>query len=216
MKPKLEKKKKKVCSFFSGHPPQPTCAPAPNCSCSFTCNPSMLPLNLLPSPLCHEVLLFPEWLLHLQAVSTAKELLRQGEDIYSAAQRATECENIGQSNQACFLHFLWKGSSSTRVCNTSRKQVLISGDKKPYYAICQSVKTEQWQMLRRRGVPCMDSCPEVLLGLVAKWRGQAFTLKRISVHIAFPCVIIGSWSSPFPSQQSSSTHLKTQEKYHLS
>lgn len=36
------------------------------------------------------------------------------------------------------------------------------------------------------------------------------TLKRMSVHIAFPWVIIGSWSSPFPSQQSSSTHLGTQ------
>lgn len=37
------------------------------------------------------------------------------------------------------------------------------------------------------------------------------TLKRISVHIAFPWVIIGSWSSPFPSQQSSSTHLGNSE-----
>lgn len=33
------------------------------------------------------------------------------------------------------------------------------------------------------------------------------TLNKISVHMAFPCVMIGSWSSPFPSQQSSSTHL---------
>lgn len=39
------------------------------------------------------------------------------------------------------------------------------------------------------------------------------TLKRMSVHIAFPWVIIGSWSSPFPSQQSSSTHLEAQSDY---
>lgn len=39
------------------------------------------------------------------------------------------------------------------------------------------------------------------------------TLNRMSVHIAFPWVIIGSWSSPFPSQQSSSTHLEAQSDY---
>jgi len=33
------------------------------------------------------------------------------------------------------------------------------------------------------------------------------TRNSMSVHIAIPCVIIGSWSSPLPSQQSSSTHL---------
>lgn len=33
------------------------------------------------------------------------------------------------------------------------------------------------------------------------------TLNRMSVHMALPWVIMGSWSSPFPSQQSSSTHL---------
>lgn len=201
----------------------PLCSPSTTNLCTSTqlqLQFHLQPINATPESTTISIVPWstsvPWMTLHHQAVSTANELLRQGGDIYSAAQRATECENIGQSNQACFLHFLWKGSSSTRVCNVSRKQVLISGDKKPCYAICQSVKTEQWLMLRRRGVPCMDSCPGVLLGLVARWRGQAFTLKRISVHIAFPCVIIGSWSSPFPSQQSSSTHLKTQEKYHLS
>ena len=29
----------------------------------------------------------------------------------------------------------------------------------------------------------------------------------MSVHMAMPCVMIGSWSSPLPSQQSSSIHL---------
>lgn len=35
-----------------------------------------------------------------------------------------------------------------------------------------------------------------------------YTLNRISVHIALPWVMMGSSSSPLPSQQSSSTHLK--------
>ena len=33
------------------------------------------------------------------------------------------------------------------------------------------------------------------------------TLKSMSVHIALPCVMMGSWSSPRPSQKSSSIHL---------
>lgn len=33
------------------------------------------------------------------------------------------------------------------------------------------------------------------------------SLKRMSVHIALPWVMMGSSSSPLPSQQSSSTHL---------
>ena len=36
--------------------------------------------------------------------------------------------------------------------------------------------------------------------------GVDLPLKRMSVHIAFPWVMIGSSSSPLPSQQSSSTH----------
>lgn len=36
---------------------------------------------------------------------------------------------------------------------------------------------------------------------------HALTLNRMSVHMALPWVMMGSWSSPFPSQQSSSTHL---------
>lgn len=38
------------------------------------------------------------------------------------------------------------------------------------------------------------------------------SLNRMSVHIAIPWVIIGSSSSPLPSQQSSSTHLRKKHR----
>lgn len=68
--------------------------------------------------------LLPEKLLHLQAFSTAKELLRQKkkkEDIYSVVQRAPGCEEVGQKQQACLLQFLWKGRQSTGLDDASQK-----------------------------------------------------------------------------------------------
>jgi len=42
-------------------------------------------------------------------------------------------------------------------------------------------------------------------------------LKSTSVHMAFPCVTIGSpWYSPLPSQQSNSTHLENISKMQIS
>lgn len=128
-------------------------------------------------------------------------------------QRATECENMGQKKEACFLQLLWKGRCNTGgVLCESEISLKIWEQETVAYVICQPVTREQHLGTEEGRVPCMDSCLGVLLGLTARCRGQAFTLKRMSVHIAFPCVIIGSWSSPLPSQQSSSTHLETQEK----
>lgn len=42
---------------------------------------------------------------------------------------------------------------------------------------------------------------------ILKKKKNCLTLNRISVHMALPWVMIGSSSSPLPSQQSSSTHL---------
>lgn len=156
---------------------------------------------------CQGELLHPEKLLHLQAFSTAKELLRQkkNEDIYSVVQRTPGCEEMGQKHQACFLQFLWKGRWSTGV---GQKWAPKSGPE----ILPMSVHHTGAAFNTEEG-----SCPVGFLsmatpGVCCQVRGQALTLKRMSVHIAFPWVIIGSWSSPLPSQQSSSTHLKIQDK----
>lgn len=44
---------------------------------------------------------------------------------------------------------------------------------------------------------------------------HVFTLNRMSVHMALPWVMMGSWSSPFPSQQSSSTHLTSWKAHRI-
>lgn len=44
---------------------------------------------------------------------------------------------------------------------------------------------------------------------------RVFTLNRMSVHMALPWVMMGSWSSPFPSQQSSSTHLTSWKAHRI-
>lgn len=67
------------------------------------------------------------------------------------------------------------------------------------------IPQEQHPSGRRAGCPAWPP-----LGSAGSCRGV--TLNRMSVHIAFPWVIMGSWSSPLPSQQSSSTHLSTQGK----
>ncbi len=62
-------------------------------------------------------------------------------------------------------------------------------------------KGEQEKLDRTIEEPEIGSSPSVLL------KGKR-TLNRMSEHMAFPCVIMGSWSSPLPSQQSNSIHLK--------
>lgn len=168
----------------------------------------MPPLDPLPSSLVREnsyfqnnsciFRLFP----HLRNFSD----YRQG--IYSVVQRAQDVKIWGKRSKPASCRFCGKADVAQGVYDASWKQALRSGDKKPCLHSLSVCRKEQ-----RLGAEEGRVSTEVLLGLTARCSSQAFTLKRISVHIAFPCVIIGSWSSPLPSQQSSSTHLKAQEKW---
>jgi len=44
--------------------------------------------------------------------------------------------------------------------------------------------------------------------IARKIRERLHTRNKMSVHMALPCVMRGSWSSFLPSQQSSSIHLQ--------
>lgn len=172
----------------------------------------MPPLDLLPSSLVRENFYFQNNSCIFRVFPQLRNFSDNRKGIYSVVQRAQDVKIWGKRSQPASCSFCGKADVTQGVYDASWKQALRSGDKKPCLHSLPVCHKEQRLGAEEGRVSCMDPCPGVLLGLTARCSSQAFTLKRISVHIAFPCVIIGSWSSPLPSQQSSSTHLKAQEK----
>ena len=96
----------------------------------------------------------------------------------------------------------------------------IAGDRR---VLPSGVENEQrlQRLINKAHQDKLARCHEQLWRLACIWLVQAraankikylqkfltLTRNKMSVHIALPCVIIGSWSSFLPSQQSSSIHL---------
>ena len=112
VKPELEQT---VCSFFSVPLQQSglSTQQVPHCTCSsegsFTQNPSLLPLDLLPSSLARENFYSQNNSCIFRLFPQLRNFSDNGEDTYSVEQRATEHENMGQKKQVPFLQFLRKG-----------------------------------------------------------------------------------------------------------
>jgi len=116
-----------VCSFFSVSLQQPglSTKPVSHCTCrsdgSLTQNPLMLPLDLLPSSLAREDFYSQNKSYVFRLFPQLRNFSDNREDIYSAGQRATGCENMRQMKQTCFLHFLWKGRHKAWAYDASQK-----------------------------------------------------------------------------------------------
>lgn len=111
-----------LCSHATTRTEHPT---VPHCTCSsdgsFTQNPSMLPLDLLPSSLARENFCSHNNSCIFRPFPQLRNFLENGEDTYSVVQRATGCEHVGQKQQACLLRFLWKGRHNTGAYDESQK-----------------------------------------------------------------------------------------------